>query len=107
MHTCAVRDRRCFYRPARTEVSAAQPGEGCGELQKDQIEALFQGSSGLHETTVKLALAMRLGWDRLAGDDGWGPAGAMKLLGIVLSDLILLREAEVQRRYKMGQKPGG
>jgi hypothetical protein len=45
-------------------------------------------------------MAMRLSWARLAGDEGWGLATAMKLLGIVIDDLVLFREAEMQRRHE-------
>jgi hypothetical protein len=79
--------------------------KAAAELQKDQLEALLEPSTDLYSTIVKLAMAMRMGWVRLAGDGGWGPEMGMKLLGVALSDLILLREAEIQRRYKAREKP--
>jgi hypothetical protein len=51
---------------------------------------------------LKLAYALRVGWHDLHGRSTDGDA-ALALLGTALSDVVLLREAEAQRRARLAE----
>lgn len=85
-----------------------------GQLSKEQAEALSRLGShlrahfeaqvgaayGLDEVIAKLALGLRLVWDAARCVGAESDRG-LNILGSTLSDLILLREAEMRRRWEL------
>ena len=63
---------------------------------------LAASARGLSEVALKPALAVRTGWYDLRGRSTYGDA-TLALLGTALSDVVLLREAEAQRRAKLAE----
>ena len=92
--------------------------EEAGEIDKAEAEAFVKAASAaedhflnelstpsqkLGEVAVKLAAAYRTAWWNNHGNGVYG-AAALSLIGSALSDLILLREAEVERRRRVGER---
>jgi hypothetical protein len=67
------------------------------------LNELSTPSQKLGEVAVKLAAAYRTAWWNNHGNGVYGDA-ALSLIGSALSDLILLREAEVERRRRVEER---
>ena len=77
-----------------------------GKARREEVRALGNLTSpaqDLGDVAVKVAYALRLGWHTLH-DNGPTCDATLALLGSALADLVLLREAEAQRRYKLGER---
>jgi hypothetical protein len=93
---------------AREEAGAlakadAQALDRLASAEEDRLLGeLACPSRGLAEVALKLAYALRVGWHDLHGRSTDGDA-ALTLLGTALSDVVLLREAEAQRRARLAE----
>jgi hypothetical protein len=70
------------------------------ETEEQLLGQLAAPSQSLGEVAVKLAYAYRVGWYSMHGNGPYGEGG-LALLASSLSAVILLREAEVERRHRI------
>lgn len=94
-------------RPAADAMGDAERealGEAATAHEERQLAEMACPSQDLGEVAAKLAYALRLGWHAMSGNGPYGDA-SLSFIGMALSDVILLREAEAQRRHK--DRPAG
>ena len=72
-------------------------------MEEDQLAELAAPSQNLQGVVVKLAYALRAGSWAMHRNGTYADA-SLAIMGMALSDLILLREAEAQRRYRLGER---
>jgi hypothetical protein len=80
---------------AADEVARRKEDEGLAELTGP--------AQGLDDVLVKVAYAFRVGWYSMHGNGPYGDAG-LALLGSAMSDLVLLREADINRRFHVREE---
>ena len=85
------------------EATAAAMGQAARADERRAVGNLTGPAQDLGDVAVKVAYAFRLGWHTLH-DNGPTCDAPLALLGSALSDLVLLREAEAQRRYRLGER---
>jgi hypothetical protein len=94
-----------------TRLDAGETGKaeaeamGAAALAKedDLLGELTAPSQNLTDTMVKLAYAWRVAWWGSHGGGGVYGNTALELVASALSDVILLREAEVERRRRIAE----
>ena len=89
--------RRC----GRTGQDGTPLDLAAGRLHLEQLGELTAPAYDLAGVALKLAWAVRAGQPVAAGNGAYGDAGMM-LLGTLLSDVLLLRQAELVRRREPG-----
>ena len=85
----------------KAEAEAA--GAAALAEEDDLLGELTAPAQNLTDTMVKLAYAWRVAWWGSHGGVGVYGNTALGLVASALSDVILLREAEAQRRSKLGE----
>ena len=88
------------------ELDAATAAALDGEARREEVRALGNltaPAQDLGDVAVKVAYAFRAGWHTLH-ESGPGCDATLALLGSALADIVLLREAEAQRRYRLGER---
>ena len=82
----------------RTLDDAADPlARAARRLEDEQLGELAAPAGDLADVALKLGLCVRLGHHCLHGNGTYGEA-VMRLLGSLLADVVLLRQAELVRR---------
>ena len=86
------------------EDSDTPPAKAAGALELHQLQELACPAGDLADVTLKVAWCLRM--DFYARDDGAYGSATTRLLGSVLSDLLLLRQAEITRRDLLAGRAG-
>jgi hypothetical protein len=87
------------------EDSSAPAAKAADALELDQLRELACPAGDLADVALKVAWIVRM--DHYSADDSAYGSASTRLLGSVLSDLLLLRQAEVARRDRLATKATG
>ena len=85
------------------EAEAEAVVDAALEQERQLLAELSSPGQDLADVVVKLAYAWRCAW---WGNHGGGvyDGSVLDLVASALSDVVLMREAEAQRRYKLGER---
>ena len=83
-----------------TDAASEALQSAASEHERHQLTELEAPGFHLKGVTVKFAYALRLAWTDLHGGGSNAEQG-LRLLGMAMSDLTLIREAEARRRFQL------
>ena len=91
-------------RGERPEAGAEGIIDAALEQERQLLAELSSPGQDLADVVVKLAYAWRCAWWGNHSSSGTYGGASLELVASALSDVILMREAEAQRRYKLGER---
>ncbi len=86
------------------EAEAEAVVDAALEQERRLLAELSSPGQDLADVVVKLAYAWRCAWWGNHSSSGTYGGSALDLVASALSDVVLMREAEAQRRYKLGER---